>query len=48
MRLPRVLSLPRLCRFVCCLIAVGALAGAQDLVSGWNQPPRDARLRAYW
>jgi hypothetical protein len=30
------------------LIAVGVQSRADALVDGWNNPPQDARLRAYW
>jgi hypothetical protein len=39
-----------LCLTLLVLLAAGSLsAGAADpLVAGWDNPPRDARLRAYW
>ena len=32
----------------CCLIATGFSAKAMSLDSGWQNPPNEARLRAYW
>ena len=34
--------------FSCCLIAAELSAKAMSLDSGWQNPPNEAQLRAYW